>query len=153
MEGIAPFQLFDESNSIKDNANCNSTKNIIADTPLSKVFFSADNIDLIQNELKQGVYQKTDNKYVIDRQSDTELLVIMRSIYLQNSKNLPYEIKKQVIKLNQLVLNYCIPNVISGILSYNKYIQDIDNPIVPLELPQNVHSAGTKTLKSVSSIF
>tara|TARA_A100001015_G_scaffold321653_1_gene453746 strand:+ start:5761 stop:6222 length:462 start_codon:yes stop_codon:yes gene_type:complete len=153
MEGIAPFQLFDESNSIKEKANCNSTKNIIVDTPLSKIFFSADNIDLLQDELKQGVYQKTDNKYVIDRQSDTEILIIMRSIYLQNSKNLPYDIKKQVIKLNQLVLNYCIPNVISGILSYNKYIKDIENPIMPLENPQNVNSAGTKTLKSVSSIF
>ena len=153
MEGIAPFQLFDESNNIKEKANCDSTKNIISDTPLSKVYFSEDNIDLIQDELKQGVYEKTDNKYVIDRQSDTELLIIMRSIYLQNSKNLPYDIKSQIIKLNRLVLNYCIPNIISGILSYNQYIKDINNPIQPMDRPQNVNSAGTKTLKSVSSIF
>jgi hypothetical protein len=153
MSGISPFQLFDEKNNIKENANVDSTKNIISDTPLSKVYFSEDNIDLIQDELKQAVYNKTDNKYVIDRQSDTELLIVMRSIFLQNSNNLPYDIKNQIIQLNKLVLDYCIPNVVSGILSYNGYLKDIANPIMPMENPQNVSSAGTKTLKSVSSLF
>ena len=153
MSGISPFQLFDEKNNIKENANVDSTKNIISDTPLSKVYFSEDNIDLIQDELKQAVYNKTDNKYVIDRQSDTELLIVMRSIFLQNSNNLPYDIKNQIIQLNKLVLDYCIPNVVSGILSYNGYLRDIANPIMPMENPQNVSSAGTKTLKSVSSLF
>lgn len=153
MSGISPFQLFDEKNNIKENANVDSTKNIISDTPLSKVYFSEDNIDLIQDELKQAVYNKTDNKYVIDRQSDTELIIVMRSIFLQNSNNLPYDIKNQIIQLNKLVLDYCIPNVVSGILSYNCYLKDIANPIMPMENPQNVSSAGTKTLKSVSSLF
>lgn len=153
MSGISPFQLFDEKNNIKENANVDSTKNIISDTPLSKVYFSEDNIDLIQDELKQAVYNKTDNKYVIDRQSDTELIIVMRSIFLQNSNNLPYDIKNQIIQLNKLVLDYCIPNVVSGILSYNGYLKDIANPIMPMENPQNVSSAGTKTLKSVSSLF
>ena len=153
MSGISPFQLFDEKNNIKENANVDSTKNIISDTPLSKVYFSEDNIDLIQDELKQAVYNKTDNKYVIDRQSDTELIIVMRSIFLQNSNNLPYDIKNQIIQLNRLVLDYCIPNVVSGILSYNGYLKDIANPIMPMENPQNVSSAGTKTLKSVSSLF
>ena len=153
MSGISPFQLFDEKNNIKENANVDSTKNIISDTPLSKVYFSEDNIDLIQDELKQAVYNKTDNKYVIDRQSDTELIIVMRSIFLQNSNNLPYDIKNQIIQLNKLVLDYCIPNVVSGILSYNGYLRDIANPIMPMENPQNVSSAGTKTLKSVSSLF
>ena len=153
MSGIAPFQLFDEKNNIKEHANVDSTKNIISDTPLSKVYFSEDNIDLIQDELKQAVYNKTDNKYVIDRQSDTELIIVMRSIFLQNSNNLPYDIKNQIIQLNKLVLDYCIPNVVSGILSYNGYLKDIANPIMPMENPQNVSSAGTKTLKSVSSLF
>lgn len=153
MSGIAPFQLFDENQSIKKNANQDSTKNIIADSLLSKLFFSENNIDLIQLELKKKVYEKTDNKYLIGRQSDTELLIVMRSIFLQNSKNLDTKLKEQIITLNNLVLNYCVDNVISGILAHIGYIKDIEQPYALMEPPQNVNSAGTKTLRSTTSLI
>tara|TARA_E500000178_G_C16806208_1_gene654792 strand:+ start:241 stop:702 length:462 start_codon:yes stop_codon:yes gene_type:complete len=153
MSGIAPFQLFDENQSIKKNANQDSTKNIIADSLLSKLFFSESNIDLIQLELKKKVYEKTDNKYLIGRQSDTELLIVMRSTFLQNSKNLDTQLKEQIITLNNLVLNYCVDNVISGILAHIGYIKDIEQPYVLMEPPQNVNSAGTKTLRSTTSLI
>ena len=153
MSGIVPFQLFEENQSIKKNANCDSTKNIISDTLLSKLFFSENNIDLIQIELKKIVYENTDNKYLIGRQSDTELLIIMRSIFLQNSKNLDYNLKEQILQLNSLVLNYCVANVISGILAHIGYIKDIEQPYTIMEPPQNVNSAGTRTLRSTTSII
>jgi len=153
MSGISPFQLFEENKSIKKNANCDSTKNIISDTLLSKLFFSENNIDLIQLELKKTVYEKTDKKYLIDRQSDTELLIVMRSIFLQNSKNLDYDLKNQILQLNKLVLNYCVDNVISGILAHVGYIKDIEKPYALMEHPKNVNSAGTKTLRSTTSLI
>jgi hypothetical protein len=153
MSGVSPFQLFEENQSIKKKANCESTKNIISDSLVSKLFFSEDNIDLIQLELKKKVYEKTNKKYLIDRQSDTELLIVMRSIFLQNSKNLNYDLKNQIIRLNDLVLNYCIDNVISGILAHVGYINDIDKPYTLMEHPQNVNSAGTRTLRSTTSLI
>ena len=153
MSGIAPFELFEKNQSIKKNANCDSTKNIISDSLLSKLFFSENNIDLIQLELKKTVYEKTDKKYLIDRQSDTELLIVMRSIFLQNSKNLDYDLKNQILQLNNLVLNYCVENVISGILAHVGYIKDIEQPYVLMEHPQNVNSAGTRTLRSTTSLI
>lgn len=153
MSGIAPFQLFEENQSIKKKASCDSTKNIISDSLLSKLFFSENNIDLIQLELKKKVYEKTEKKYLIDRQSDTELLIVMRSIFLQNSKNLDYDLKNQIIHLNNLVLNYCVDNVISGILAHVGYIKDIEKPYTLMEHPQNVNSAGTKTLRSTTSLI
>ena len=58
MSGIAPFQLFEENQSIKKKASCDSTKNIISDSLLSKLFFSENNIDLIQLELKKKFMKK-----------------------------------------------------------------------------------------------
>ena len=51
------------------------------------------------------------------------------------------------------VLNYCIDNVISGILAHVGYINDIDKPYTLMEHPQNVNSAGTRTLRSTTSLI
>ena len=99
------------------------------------------------------VYEKTNKKYLIDRQSDTELLIVMRSIFLQNSKNLDYDLKQQILQLNNLVLNYSVDNVISAILAHVGYLNDIDKPYTLMEHPQNVNSAGTKTLRSTTSLI
>jgi hypothetical protein len=120
--------------------------NDVQDTPLSKIFFSKDNINLLQNTIIQKI-RNSNNNYLIDRQSDEEMIIIMRSIFLTNSKNNDTNIKLQIKELNNLVLEFCIPNIITNIKQHLQYLEDIDKPIIPIEPPKNVSSAGEKTLQ------
>ena len=60
-------------------------------------------MDIIQNNIRYTVYVKTNKKHIIDKQSDIELQIIMRSMYLQHSPNLEYNYKEQLEYLNKLV--------------------------------------------------
>ena len=59
----------------------------------------------------------------------------MRSIFLQHSSNLPNNISQQISELNQMVFNYCIPQVYSEAQGYMKYIDDASNMYMPLSHP------------------
>ena len=80
-------------------------------TPLSDAFFSSNNIKMIQNGIRAGVYKKSNGNYIIGEQSYDELKIVMRSIFLQNSKNLAINIPQQIEELNNLVLKYTIHQV------------------------------------------
>jgi phosphopantetheine adenylyltransferase len=102
---------------------------------LAKVYFSAENIQIIQNGLRAGVYKLSNNTHIITPQNPDVLKVIMRSIYLQYSEHKP-DITKEVEHLNSLVLDYAVPNVYNGVLGYVKYIEDISTLVTPLDLPR-----------------
>ena len=59
----------------------------------------------------------------------------MRSIYLQYSSNLPTNINEQIVALNKMVLNYCIPQVFSEAQGYMKYLSDASTMYTPMEPP------------------
>lgn len=140
----APFELFQQD--LVDNSNQNTIKHTITETTLSKSFFSKQNIDKIQNEIIRTVYQKSEGQYKIGRQSDHQLLIIMRSIYLQNSKNLECNIQNQIDVLNYKVLDYCVNNIKTEILQYLGYLKDIKKPIKYTNRPTNVSSKGNNIL-------
>jgi hypothetical protein len=104
-------------------------------TLLSNLFFSAANIRIIQNALKVGVYKLSNGQYIIGDQSCDELKIIMRSIYLQNSKNQPNNLTQQIEALNKLVLEYAIPQVYGEAEGYMKYCHDASTLAVPISHP------------------
>ena len=69
----------------------------------------------------------------------------MKSIYLQHGKNLRVDINKQIIDLNNLVLDYCVPNILSNIEMYLHYKRDITQLPVPLNRPTYISDSGTRT--------
>lgn len=147
------FELFTENNN-----NCNTAKETIlygtlTRSTLSDAFFSKANMKILQNSLRYRVYAASGGEYVIGEQDSTELLVIQRSVFLMYSKNLPYQIKEQIQELNRQVIDYILPKIISEIKQWKHYTADIQRLPMPLDLPRNLSSAGTKTLASVSSIF
>jgi len=104
---------------------------------LSELFFSAANIQIIQNALRAGVYAMSDNNFVIAPQSLDTLKVIMRSIYLQYAEHYPNKITQQIERLNKLVLDYAVPTVYNEAVGYIKYRQDQSTLVVPLAIPQH----------------
>lgn len=121
-------------------------KNIHTENPVSELFFSKHNISILQNGIRYMVYKKTENMMVIDYQSEAELLIIMRSVYLQYCKHKPFEIVEQVKELNSKVLDYAVPNILVELNQYVNYKKDASSLPIPLEHSQNMSSAGTRIL-------
>lgn len=120
---------------INNNSFYNSLNGIQESSTLSNTFFSRENIKIIQNAIRKGVYDRTNNKYVIPEQNYDVLNIIMRSIFLQYSCNLENNIKKQIINLNNLVINYSVNQIYGELIGYLKYKNDISTLALPLSLP------------------
>jgi len=105
------------------------------ETPLSKAYFSKENIQIIQNGIRAGVYNKSNGQYVIGLQDCDSLKIIMRSVFLQHSANQSQNITGQIQQLNQIVLDYCIFNVYSEAQGYMKYLYDVSTLAVPMATP------------------
>jgi hypothetical protein len=116
-----------------------------ANTPLSNAFFSEQNQQILQNGIRAGVYQHSNGKYLISQQSNSDLKMIMRAMFLEHSENRLSHIVEQIQELNNYVLNYCIPRVFGEAQGYLKYLQDASTLVVPLSAP--VHTSLDKTLE------
>jgi hypothetical protein len=116
-------------------------------TAVSKAFFSKENVIRIQDAIRKAVYDKSGAKqYKIDDQSVDELTIIMRTMYLQYAQNLPYDTLGQVADLNEKVVNWSAPHILSAVDHYQYYLKDISHMPVPLARSVSLSSAGTKTL-------
>ena len=76
---------FSMSDSIPINSNKYSYRDAMTgnwyDTELSNAFFSGKNIQIIQNGIRAGVYNKSNQQYIVGEQSIDELQIIMRGIF------------------------------------------------------------------------
>ena len=134
----ARFQMF-ERIEVKNKATeyREPLKGDYEDTIVSKVFFSAGNIQIVQNGLRAGVYKKSgDRELMIPNQNIDILKQIMRNMFLEYSLFQPDNITEQVERLNNLVLEYTVPKIYSEAIGYLKYLEDQSRLVVPLELPQ-----------------
>ena len=116
-------------------------------TPLSTAFFSPENTQSIQNGIRREVFEKSQPKgYIIDNQSVDELKIIMRAIYYQYARNMPFDIQGQINDLNRKVLDWSVPHILSAVDHYHYYINDISHMPVPLAREMNLSGAGTKSM-------
>jgi len=120
----------DQATSFRDAMTGNWNNTILSDA-----FFSAQNIKIIQNAIRVGVYKRSNGNYIIGEQNYDELKIIMRSIFLQNSKNLAINIREQIETLNKLVLDYSINQVYGEAEGYMKYKRDASTLVVPIAMP------------------
>ena len=136
----------------QNSPNCSFTGEAvghqISRNPLTDLFFSNTNIDALHVGMRNMVYQKTDGKYVIQRQSDTELKIVMRSIFLEKARWRPdKDVVLQVKELNKHVLDFCVKRIVSSLNMKQKYLDDIARLPVPLERAQIMSTKGTKVLE------
>jgi len=122
----------------------NSLKSINSENVLNRTFFSQNNIDMIQNTIINEIVKRTG--YKIARQSELQLQIIMRSIFLQYAKNDPCNIKQQIIDLDRKVIDYSVDRIITEISQYLEYKDTINKLPTPLSHPTNLSNAGEKSL-------
>ena len=129
------FAMFDKIPANQCATFRNPTEGLWDETYLSKAFFSRQNIQLIQNGIRAGVYHRSNGQYLIGPQDCDPLKIIMRSVYLQYSANQPNNVTQQIEELNKIVLNYCIQQVYGEAQGYLKYIDDASTLVVPIAHP------------------
>ena len=114
---------------------------------LSNAFFSEANMNIIQNGLRAGVYKESKGRFLIGKQDEAPLKMIMRSIFLQHSKNLPTNITQQIVQLNHLVLEYAVPQVMGEAVGYVKFKSDASTMYTPIQRPASTYYSKTLELK------
>lgn len=120
----------------------------IKPNPVSNLYFSCNNIDVLQDGIRYMIYKLTGGKHIIGRQSDHDLKIVMRSIYFQYSKNLPRNIIGQVKELNEKVLDWTVNEILSNLKQYDKYREDTSTLPMPLDYGPLETQKGTKTLET-----
>jgi len=131
----ALFQMYDKIPAHQCSTFRNPTEGLWDETILSKAFFSQQNIQIIQNGIRAGVYQRSNSQYVIGPQDCDSLKIIMRSVFLQHAANQFDNITSQIEELNKIVLDYCIQQVYSEAQGYMKYVDDVSTLVVPIAHP------------------
>jgi hypothetical protein len=137
-----------------------------SETLLTFLFFSDTNIQNIQNILKYLVHKI--NGYIIDNQSVTELLIIMRGIFLEYSlhpklidesmsdaekQELTIKYTNEVKRLNQIVIDQILPKVVSQIKQYLDYLRDASEQPYYMDKPENVSIQGQKQYRSATQVL
>lgn len=141
-------------------------KNLYGETLLTQMFFSEANIQNIQKLIRFLIHKETG--YVIDNQSNNELLTIMRSLFLEYSAHpklitddmtqserneLLKKYTEEVARLNQIVINDTVPRVASQLQQYLDYLRDASQPPKQMEPPMNVSIAGQRQYRSVTQVL
>lgn len=141
-------------------------RNLYGETPLTFLFFSKQNIDNIQNVIRHLIYKEL--LQVIDRQNDTELMIVMRSIFLEYHRHpklltpnmtdaektrLTKQYTDEVSRLNDLVINESVPRIISQLQQYMDYLKDCSTPRSIMPKPQSASVTGTRNIRSVTSVL
>lgn len=133
----AMFKMHERINSRNKASQYNDALNGTLEwNVLAQVFFSAENMQIIQNAIRANVYRLSQQKINVPNQNVDALKIIMRGIYLEYAEHYPNDIKGQVEHLNQLVLDYAVPNVYSEAVSYQKYLNDQSYMAMPLDIPK-----------------
>ena len=124
-----------DENVIFQNYGQYSLKGIIEETPLSQIFFSEMNMNVLQKAIRFNVNKKTNE--IIDYQSTNELFTIMRSIFLQEGDAGVYskDIAKHIRKLNGLVIEFAVHQISNQVSQHKEYLTKISTLPVPLKNP------------------
>ena len=120
-------------------------------TPTAELFFSAKNRDALQGEVVRRVLELTERR--ISQQSEDELLLVMRSVYLQHAVNLDQRAAEEVRMLNARVLDYCVPNIVTNLSQYIQYLREVGRNPAPFPHAEYVSPAGLRgDVDSVTNI-
>ena len=95
-----------------------------------------------------GVYKASNGRFNIGYQNEDTLKIIMRSMFLQHSANLCTNITEQIVELNKLVVDYCVPKLCSEASAYIKYKNDVSTLAVPLNRPISTYNNNVLELKN-----
>lgn len=143
----------------------NSSKTVYGSNLFSSIFFSKENVENVQNLIRYSVFKLT--KDTIDLQSENELLIVMRSVFLsypnfpsefkegmkkEQIELLKLEYKKEINRLNEIVVNETVPDIVSQIKQYKDYLKD-SSTVSYIETPKDTSIKGQRQYRSVTEVL
>lgn len=147
-EHYGDYRIVDEGKVPDDYIYLDIIKTLQERNPLMDFFFSKKNLDHLQRLCIKMVEHQSVGVYKISRQNDSELLTVMRSIYIQTPTN-PFtdgiNFKQEICKLNKNVLDWVVPKLLVNIQQYLGYVRDQGNTTYPMAQPQFMSGAGIRT--------
>lgn len=150
---FAPLPMTTDDHNRDNKFKDEALRGILERDKLSMLYFSKPNMDNIQNQIRYNVWLRSNKRHVIGHQNTLDLEVVMRSIYLQYALHLNCRYKEQIERLNQLVVDWCVPKILVEVEQHMAYLDQVQAQPVPIDLPQNLSTAGTKMLRSITSTF
>lgn len=105
-------------------------------TDVNTAFFSQENVDLLQERIRDAVRGMVNAN--IDRQSDVDLKIVMRSYYLQYAGD-------SVEQLNERVIAFSANRIAVEVEAYRYYRKDILDFPDPIQRPIETNVYGTRT--------
>jgi len=114
---------------------------------VKEAFFLRENIEIVQNMIIKNVAKKSN--YLIPKQKDEDIILLMNGIYHDYARNLPYNLKEQIQELDERTVNFITPWLINEVEAYQKYLIDSNAPLRPPELPINITKPRKESLPSV----
>jgi hypothetical protein len=157
------------SGSTSGDYSSTALSNIISGTPLSRVFFSGSNIDNLQNLVRMQVFIDSGGVFdtsgrpnpktghVIGRQSDTQMVIFMRYIYMSYC-TFPVNCTEKIIqdevnRLNRLVVIEAVPNILEHVEAHLGYLRDASRIPDPIARSLATTNAGTKQHRSITKVL
>jgi hypothetical protein len=114
----------------------------MVDTPLSSLYFSEFNYNAIQNTIRSTFKSKTG--IAIDYQSRSDVVALMRMVFINNSYD-PYgNLPSQVQLMNSIVVKTAVSQISTGVSQYIGYIRDISTPLTPEPRPVSTSYYGER---------
>jgi hypothetical protein len=123
----------------------------IEKTALSVAFFSPINLAHLQVRLREVIYKKT--RHIIDRQSDEQMAIVMRAIFLRTMPHAADDVQRELARLNNGVLAEVVPLVGSGIAQYLSYLRDSTTQPLLLDRPINESIKGRDPVMYTSALI
>ena len=129
------IKMFERSTpTTKDSTDYrNATSTIQQESKISLMFFSAKNIQYIQDTLKREIYMRSKGLYRLLPQNEDDVKTIMRAYFLQYVE---YDVANEdgeLKRLNGLVLDFLVPRLMNESESYAKYIRDQSTLVMPFD--------------------
>jgi len=155
-EHYKDYKLIDQQEVPSDYVYWDIIKTFQERNPLMDFFFSKKNLDHLQNLITKMILHRSDGVYNISRQSDPELLTVMRSIYIKTPTN-PYAyghaFRKDICTLNKNVLDWVVPRILIHIQQYLGYVRDQGKAYQPMKQPEFMSSTGNRTNRGFDVTF
>lgn len=148
-----PFLLFQSHTDDYYNMSRDSLRGVQVESVLSKAFFHPKNVDNIQKRIIAEVFYRTNGVYLIEKQDEQDLQIVMRAMFIQHARHERGNIPAQILELNNIVVDDIVPNVISEVNAYIGYLERAFGPRKIMDRPENVSNAGLRTLPSVTKTW
>lgn len=128
--------------------SCNLDTNNYAEL-MQEAFFSAENMDIIQNTLIKTVFFRSNETLRINKIKQETLIQCMNHIWTNFCRFLPYDLKQQIEDLDDKVVEYLAPLLLKEYTFYKNYLRDSDRTNLPqLERPIMIAKGRKQQLPS-----